>query len=86
MDKKLTFKITDENGKVIDCEEVYRIKSETNEKTYMVYTDHSLDKDGNLCTFAAIYNDDEKKLIPIENDEEWDFIENKIKELEGGDD
>lgn len=86
MDKKLTFKITDEHGKEIDCEEVNTFKNDANGKSYMIYTDNSLDKDGNLCTYAAIYNEKEKKLIPIENDEEWDFVEKMTNELQGEDD
>lgn len=85
-DKKLTFKIKDENGLDVECEELYSFKNEDTGKNYMVYTDNSQDDDGNLCIYAAIYNPDkeEKKLIPIEDDNEWSFVEEMIDTLQGG--
>ena len=52
----------------------------------MVYTDNSYDDEGNLCIYAAIYNpiDEEKKLIPIEDDNEWAFVEEMIDTLQEG--
>ncbi len=88
MEEKLTFKINDETGKEIECEELYSFKNEETNKNYMVYTDNSVDEDGCLCIYAAIYNpeDKEKKLIPIENDEEWAFVEETIELLNEGND
>ena len=63
-DKKLTFKIKDENGLDIDCEELYSFKNEETGKNYMVYTDNSHDDDGNLCIYAAIYNPDKVSESP----------------------
>lgn len=86
-EKKLTFIIKDENGNDVQCEELYSFKNENTGKNYIVYTDNSIDKEGNLCIFAAIYNPNmnDNKLIPIEDDEEWAFVENKINELQGED-
>lgn len=85
-DKKLTFKIKNENGLDIECEELYSFKNEELGKNYMVYTDNSYDDEGNLCIYAAIYNpiDEEKKLIPIEDDNEWAFVEEMIDTLQEG--
>lgn len=84
-DKKLTFKIKDDSGKDIECEELYSFKNEELNKNYIVYTDNSYDEDGCLCIYAAIYNplEEEKKLLPIENDEEWAFVEEMIDTLQG---
>ncbi len=79
MDKKLTFKVT-ENGKEISYEEIHTFVF--NDKTYMIYTDNTEDEDGNICTYAAIYNEDEKKLIPIENDEEWKIVQKELERVE----
>lgn len=83
-EKKLTFKIKDENGLDIECEELYSFKNESLNKNYMVYTDNSYDEDGCLCIYAAIYNpqDEEKKLLPIEDDNEWAFVEEMINTLQ----
>jgi len=84
-DKKLTFKITDEKGKEVEYEELYSFKNEETGKNYMVYTDNTTDEDGSLRIYASIYNPDkdDNKLIPIENDEEWAFVEETIDALQG---
>ena len=50
------------------------------------YIHNSYDDEGNLCIYAAIYNpiDEEKKLIPIEDDNEWAFVEEMIDTLQEG--
>ncbi len=83
----LTFKVTDENGNMIECEELYSFKNEETGKNYMVYTDNTLDEEGNTRIYAAIYNPDDEsnKLIPIVDDKEWAFVEETIEALEGED-
>lgn len=83
----LTFKVTDENGNMIECEELYSFKNEETGKNYMVYTDNTLDEEGNTRIYAAIYNPDDEsnKLIPIIDDKEWAFVEETIEALEGED-
>lgn len=84
-DKKLTFKVTDETGKEIECEELYSFKNDETGKNYMVYTDNSMDEDGCLRIYAAIHNPngDDDKLIPIDNDEEWAFVKETVDALQG---
>lgn len=86
-DKKLVFKITNEQGQDIEYEELYTFKNEKTGKSYMVYTDNSIDEDGKVRVFASIYSPslDDKKLRPIENDDEWDFVEETINTLQGND-
>lgn len=83
-DKILTFAIKDEKGNDITCEEVYRFKNEETKKTYLVYTDNSLDEDGFLKLYAGIYNPDseDKKIIPITDDKEWAFVSETVEALE----
>ena len=83
----LTFKVTDENVNMIECEELYSFKNEETGKNYMVYTDNTLDEEGNTRIYAAIYNPDDEsnKLIPIVDDKEWAFVEETIEALEGED-
>ena len=85
-DKKLVFKITNEQGKNIEYEELYTFKNEKTGKNYMVYTDNSIDEDGKVRVFASYAPSlDDKKLRPIENDDEWDFVEETINTLQGND-
>ena len=53
-------------------------------KNYVVYTDHSLDKNGNVRIFASIYNVTEKgtELLPIKSDKEWKVIETILESIQ----
>lgn len=73
MDKKLTFEI---DG--VKCEEVYSF--ENRGKKYMIYTDNTKDGDDYLRIYVAIL--DGEKLLPIEDDDEWAFVEEAIKRLQ----
>ena len=86
MDLDNTFKILDKEGNEITFEVLFTFESDETGKNYMVYTDNSYDDEGNLCIYAAIYNpiDEEKKLIPIEDDNEWAFVEEMIDTLQEG--
>ena len=50
----------------------------------IVYTDNTLDEEGNTKVYASIYNpnEDETKLIPIETEKEWKIIETILDELQ----
>lgn len=80
----LKFKVTDENGTEMEYEELYSFQNDENGKNYMVYTDNTEDEEGNLKIYAAIYQekDNTHTLIPIENDEEWAFVEETVSLLE----
>lgn len=83
-DEKMTFKVMDENGKEIDCEVLFTFESTETNKNYMVYTDDSVDEEGNTRVYASIYNpgEEELKLTPIETDKEWKIIETVLNELQ----
>ena len=50
----------------------------------MVYTDNTVDEEGNTKVYASIYNPDEEDqtLQPIETDKEWTIIETILNELQ----
>ena len=83
-DEKMTFKVMDENGKEIDCEVLFTFESTETNKNYIVYTDDSVDEEGNTRVYASIYNPGEEqlKLSPIETDKEWKIIETVLEELQ----
>jgi len=78
------FKVFDDNGKEVECEVLFTFDSEETNKSYMVYTDNSVDDDGNTRVYASIYNpnQDEIKLEPIETDKEWKIIETILEEIQ----
>lgn len=83
-EEKMTFTITGEDGKEIECEALFTFESDETNKNYIVYTDNTKDEDGNIKVYASIYNPDEENsaLIPIESDKEWKIIETILEELQ----
>ena len=84
MEERMTFKVFDDAGKEIECEVLFTFESDETKKNYIVYTDNTLDEEGNTKVYASIYNpdQDETKLLPIETDKEWKIIETILEELQ----
>ncbi len=83
-EETMTFKVINDEGKEIDCEVLFTFESDETNKNYIVYTDNTVDEDGNTKVYASIYNpdQDETKLLPIETDKEWKIIETILDELQ----
>ena len=83
-EEKMTFKVTNDEGQEVDCEVLFTFESEETNKNYMVYTDNTIDPEGNTKVYASIYNPegDSTKLIPIETEKEWKIIETILEELQ----
>ena len=79
-----SFKVVNDDGIEVECEVLFTFESEDTGKNYIVYTDNTLDEDGNTKVYASIYNPDEQetKLLPIETDKEWKIIETILEELQ----
>ncbi len=79
-ENKNVFTMTNDKGERLECEVMLTIESEEFGKDYIVYTDHSMDENGNIKTYASIYDPTGKSLDlhPIETDEEWDMIESVL--------
>lgn len=84
MEEKMTFKVTNDEGKEVECEVLFTFESDETKKNYIVYTDNTLDEEGNTKVYASIYEpeQDETKLLPIESDKEWKIIETILEELQ----
>ena len=84
MEEKMTFKITNEEGKEIEYEVLFTFDSDETKKSYIVYTDYSKDETGNTRVFASAYTPgtETTELLPIETDKEWKIIETILKELQ----
>ena len=53
---ELKFKAVDAEGRQIDCETLFMFESPETKKNYIVYTDNSIDEEGNVRVYASIYN------------------------------
>lgn len=83
-EEKMTFKITNDEGKEVECEVLFTFESDETGKNYMVYTDNTEDEEGNTKVYASIYdpNKEDQTLQPIETDKEWTIIETILNELQ----
>ena len=84
MEEKMTFKVTNEEGKEVEYEVLFTFDSDETKKSYMVYTDDSKDENGNTRVYASAYDqgEEETELLPIQTDTEWKIIETILKELQ----
>ncbi len=74
--------IESESGSRKQFEVMYTFKNKETEKTYIVYTDHTRDRDGLERVYANILDDDNKSLYPVETDEEWQLIEEILSSID----
>ena len=83
-EERMTFNITNDEGQEVECEVLFTFESDETGKNYMVYTDNTVDEEGNTKVYASIYNPDEEDqtLQPIETDKEWTIIETILDEIQ----
>ena len=76
----MNFKIV-QDGKTIVCDVIMTFRDDNNDINYIVYTDGTTDEDGDLEIYASRYivNNNDYILSPIENDYEWDLIDNMLE-------
>lgn len=78
------FTVINDEGKEVECEVLFTFESEETNKKYIVYTDNTLDEEGNTKVFASTYlsDADMTKLQPIETEKEWKIIEIILEQLQ----
>ena len=84
-EEKNTFTVINDEGREITCDVLFTFDSDETKKSYIVYTDNTKDKDGNIQVYASIFNpdsDDTTELLPIESDKEWKVIETILESLQ----
>ncbi len=79
-----TFTVLNEGGKEVKCDVLFTFDSEETGKSYIVYTDNSVDDNGNVQVFASIYDpsNESNQLMPIETEQEWRIIKIIIEEIQ----
>ena len=84
MEEKNTFTVLNDEGKEITCEILFTFDSEETKKSYIVYTDNTLDEEGSTKVYASVYDPTGQNpaLMPIETDKEWLVIENILSSVQ----
>ena len=83
-EKKGIFTIVNDEGKEIDCEILFTFDSDETKKSYIVYTDNTLDDEGSTKVYASVYDPTGQNpaLMPIETEKEWLVIENILSSVQ----
>lgn len=84
MNKENKFKVIDKNGKEIEFEVLFTFESDETNKNYMVYTDNSLDEEGNTRVYASVFMPEAEplELLPVETEREWKIIETILESIQ----
>ncbi len=85
MENKNTFTVINDEGREIVCNILFTFDSDETKKSYIVYTDNTKDKKGNIQVYASIYDPkstDKMELLPIETEKEWRVIEKILESLQ----
>lgn len=78
------FTAVDDAGNEIECELLFTFESDETGKLYLVYTDHSLDEEGNTTVYANVW--DGRKLLPVETERERKTIAILLERLKAEED
>lgn len=83
-EKKGLFTIINDKGEEIECEILFTFDSDETKKSYIVYTDNTLDDAGSTKVYASIYDPtgQSSELKPIETEKEWLVIENILSTVQ----
>ena len=82
---KNSFTVINDEGQEITCDVLFTFDSDETKKSYIVYTDNTKDKEGNIQVYASIFNpesEDVTELLPIETEKEWKVIETILESLQ----
>ena len=84
MAEKAIMTVVNENNEIMDVDVLFTFKNTATDRCYIVYTENTLDENGDTEVFASIFDPDDKTLTlhPIETDEEWALLESKLREYE----
>lgn len=78
LEDETKFTLKDENGVEKEFYKLFSFDSEETGKSYIAYTDNSLDENGNVIVRANSYDPtgNDLTLLPLETEKEWKVIEN----------
>ena len=78
------FTVLDSTGKEIECEVLFSFQGKQDHKNYIVYTDNTIDENGNTKVYASVYDPEGKDptLKPIESEKKWKMIQGLLMEIQ----
>ncbi|NLL02246.1 MAG: DUF1292 domain-containing protein [Mollicutes bacterium] len=78
------FTITNNEGKEIECDILFTFDNNETKKSYIIFTDNTLDENNNIKVYANTYDPEGKSLDlgPIETEKEWQLIEGILSQLQ----
>ena len=84
MEQQPTFTLTDEQGNETTFYVLFTFDNGATGKSYMAFTDNSVDQDGGIRVAAACFdpNDEELRLLPIQTEQEWAMVERALNEYQ----
>ena len=84
MSNKGKITLVNSDGKEVEFDVLFTFDAEETNKSYIVYTDNSIDEVGNIRVYASTYDKNAKtpELKEIETQEEWDVISDILNKLE----
>lgn len=81
----MTFTMPDDDGNDVEYQVLFTAESEETGKKYIAYTSDEEDEDGSTIVNASLYTSedgsDDIELIPIEDDEDWEFVQSILDEI-----
>ena len=82
--EKNSFTIIDDKGVERSYDVLFTFDNDETKKSYIVYTDNSLDDNGKVQVYASIYNpeDPHSELKEIKTEKEWKVIETILESIE----
>ncbi len=83
-EKKGVFTIVNDKGEEVECEILFTFDSDETKKSYIVYTDNTLDEEGSTKVYASVYDPtgQDPTLLPVETEKEWLVIENILTSVQ----
>lgn len=84
MNKENTFKVLGKDGSEMEFEVLFTFESDETKKNYMVYTDNTMDANGNVRVYASVFKPESEilELLPVETEREWKIIETILQSIE----
>ena len=84
--KDNTLTLKDKNGKKKEYRILFDIESVEENKNFVIYTDDSKEKDGEIKAYASTYEKSKSgnmtKLKPVKTKDEFDFIDKILDSLQ----
>ena len=79
-----TFKMITDDGQEVICNVLFTFDSEETKKSYIAYTDNTLEEDGSIKAYAAVYHPEDlnKGFEPIETEKEWKVVETILSTIQ----